>query len=349
MVGNNFYNGSPLDLDEEWDAFVAADRHGYHEQTAMFGRIRTRYGFECERAVVRQNGQIVGGAQVLAQSTPLGKFAKVFAGPLAAGDQPEILARVVAELEQLAKTKSYVSLRIDTLPTQQAARDALSAAGFSRSDAWFGGKPSLVAPLDYSDDELLARLDRNTRKYIRAAVRAGIVIQAGEDVDLDDYYNLYLMTAAHQGFEPFARDYFAYIAKLLGPAGRFCLFVAYHDGEPVAARTNLIAGSRCYALWPGMHRGEKQRKLRATELLYYTAMRWARDQGCDLYDLGGTQEQKKKVARDTIDWPAPMRKFYGPCRYFVRHGMQLGWRIPWVRHKINGVAWRLGLRPRMPW
>ncbi|ADH86459.1 lipid II:glycine glycyltransferase FemX [Desulfurivibrio alkaliphilus] len=337
------------ELDQEWDAFLAANRHGYHEQTAMYGRIRTGYGFECERAVVRQGGIIVGGVQVLAQSTPLGKFARIFAGPLAAGDEPGILARVVSELEQLVKSKSYVSLRIDTLPTQQAARDALSAAGFRESDAWFGGKLSLVAPLDYTDDELLASIDRKTRNYIRGAERAGVVIRVGDDADLEDFYNLYLMTAAHQGFEPFARDYIKYIASLLGPAGRFRLFVAYHEGEPVAAKSNMIAGGRSYASWVGMHRGEKQRKLRATELLHYTVMRWARDQGCDLYDLGGTEAQKKKVARDTIDWPVPMRKFYGPFRYVMRHGMHLGWSIPWAHRKINSAAWRMGLLPRMPW
>lgn len=350
MVSGRHDCGATLSDAQAWDAFVAANPHGYHEQTAMYGKIRRAYGFACERVVVRQGQEIVGGAQVIVQQTPIGRFARVFAGPLAAEDDPAIMARVIDQLDHLCNAKSYACMRIDTLPSQGVARHFLKAEGFQASDEWFGARPSLIMKLSCSEEHLFSGLNKKSRQYIRAAERAGAYVKDGTVDFLSEFYTLYRMTAAHQGFRYFRKDYFSALTHLFGGVGRLRIFVAYSaQGEPIAARLAIIVGDRCHDAWCGMHRGSVNIKLRANILIHHHVMKWARAQGCKHYDLVGIQTNKKRIAKEIIYWPSPMRKFYGRFGTLRRKTMAWAWANVQARQAVNKAAWRLGLKPRMPW
>lgn len=333
----------------EWDEFIASATHAYHEQTSMYGCIREGFGFKCDRVVVRDDRRISGGAQVFVQNTPIGRFARVFRAPLALDDDPQMLNQVVDELEHLAHRHSYVSVRVDTLPTQTAAREALERAGYRASQAWAPPHRSLVIRLSYSDDELLSRMRRKTRYDVRFAERAGVQVKTGDAASIDEFFDLYSMSASFQEYVPFAKEYFVYLWQLFGKHGKAILCIASHSNEPLAAILSVVSGNRMYAGWIGTNRGDSERKFRAQTLLHFNAMCRGRDLGCDLLDLQDNREYKRKFTDEEIEWPTPMRKFYGPLRGPRHRFMRWSSSNPYLHRMVRRVSNRLGLHPRMPY
>jgi peptidoglycan pentaglycine glycine transferase (the first glycine) len=235
---------SPRDTSsDEWDAFVATHPEGYQEQTSGYAANRDQYGFECDRVVIREGGRIIGGAQVLVQATPLGRHARVLRAPLAVDNDVRVLRQIIAQLEELAIEKAYVSMRVDTFPNQWAVRTALDHAGFHPSSAWFGERPSCVVPLRYSDDELWARIRQKKARYnIRLAQREGVEVRLEEGDCIDDFYTLRSMSVEHNGHLIFPKGYYQYIWDLFRPARRVQLLIAHREGEPLATLFNSMIG-----------------------------------------------------------------------------------------------------------
>lgn len=334
--------------DNEWDSFVAAHPGGHHEQTSEFGRNRKSFGFECERVLVRDGSEVIGGVQVLAKPTPFGTSALILRGPLALNDNSEVLTKLVHELDQLAARRRYAWVRAETFPTQWASRVALETAGFLPSRAWDGERLSVLVPVSCTDDELMALLKTAGRRGVRAAEKSGVTVRVGDTASLAHFCEMHRLTAEHQGFPTFAYEYFEYVWRLFGAGKRAALLIAYHDESPVAAVLNVAAEGRVYYGWGGMNRGADQRKLNANYLLHFAAMKWAREHGYDYYDLNGVSEFKEKLSRNKIQWPLPLWKFYGPLCGVRRVVTEAAWSQPVLRRAVGIGERRLGLRRAMP-
>jgi peptidoglycan pentaglycine glycine transferase (the first glycine) len=345
---NNFASGHASDA--EWDAFVGSHSDGHHEQTSRYAKSRAGYGFTHDRVVIRDGSRIVGGLQVLVQSTSVGKFALILRGPLAEDDNPTVLTHTVRELERLAGARSLASIRVDTFPTQVAARRALEAEGFLSSTAWHGSMPSILVPVrTFTDEELLALMKPNGRRDVRFAERAGVTVRCGDESALDDFLVLHDATAKYQGFPIFSREYFQSMWQIFGGERKLPLFLAYHDAKPIAAVLNILAGGRLYYTWGGMDRSDAVRKLNANCLLHYFAMGWARDNACTHYDLSGISGFKEKLGGEQIDWPLPLRKFFGPYRDFRKKMLEKSWLDPRWRRGVEFMKRRMNLEQRMPY
>jgi lipid II:glycine glycyltransferase (peptidoglycan interpeptide bridge formation enzyme) len=333
---------------DEWDGFLAIHPDGHHEQSSGFAKMRAAWGFVCDRVVVRSGSRVIGGAQILSRRTPVGTQAYLHRGPLALADEPDVLDKVLGGLKELAKRRAFVSVRAETFATQEAARRALSRAGYTASQAWYGPRPSILAPLKYSDEELLSRMKPKGRYNVRLAERAGVVVKTGDGRSLADFYALHLATAAHQGFPTFPFEYFTYVWQLFSPGKKMQLFVASLSGRPIAAILNTVVSNRSYYGWGGMDRSWQCRKAMPNYLLHFAAMRWARQQGHAYYDLVGVTEFKEKLGGDQIFWPLPQTNYFGSCAKLRRSITELAWSIPALRRTTERLERHMLNRKPMP-
>jgi lipid II:glycine glycyltransferase (peptidoglycan interpeptide bridge formation enzyme) len=327
--------------DGEWDHFLSAHPHGHHEQSSRYARERAGCGFRRERVVLREGGRLVGGFQLLARRSPVGTQAIVKRAPLAEGERPDVLARLVDELDRLARRRWYAAIRVDTFPTQLEVRRALDASGFHSGEEWYGDAQTRLLPLDLPDDELLARMKPKGRTAARGAQRAGVTVQAGGGPGLNAFYELHRMTSSYHGFPAFPRAYFQSVWSLFGRSGRAQCFVAYLAGTPVAAILDCVAGGRLYYGWTGTSRDPEHHKLKANYLLQLHAMIWGRDHGCTHYDLAGVSQFKDHLGGDQVLEPFPQRKYYGPFRQLRGALMGLSWSNSTLRRGVQAVAHRL--------
>ncbi len=91
---------SDAESDAEWDAFVARLPRAPHVQTSMWGALKSLLGWRGQRIVVRRDGGIVGGCQLLVRRVGPAAVAYAPRGPLGApGDQEALVVSLEATWE----------------------------------------------------------------------------------------------------------------------------------------------------------------------------------------------------------------------------------------------------------
>ena len=131
--------------------------------------------------------------------------------------------------------------------------------------------------------DLFERMHSHHRRVVRKAQRAGLEVSVEDELSLDQFVALYERTMARLGadsFYLFTPEYWESLGAL-----PLLLVSARREGE-------LLASVLCFAAKPWLHyhlgaSSEEGRRVGATHLVLYEAASWARDDGYELFHLGG--------------------------------------------------------------
>lgn len=128
------------------------------------------------------------------------------------------------------------------------------------------------------------------RRNIKKADQSGVeVVQGGFD-DLKVFHDLYVVTAARDEFTPRPLMYFERMWKALNSeeANRMRLYLAYHEGEPLAATTMLTVGEHVWYSYGAS--ANHKREVKPSNAIQWRMMRDAYALGASVYDLRGISD-----------------------------------------------------------
>jgi peptidoglycan pentaglycine glycine transferase (the first glycine) len=284
-----------------WDALVAAVPEGHLLQSWAWGELKSRFGWRVQRLAVEG-----ACAQVLFRRLPagLGSIAYVPKGPLLDWSDDAAADRLLETIRSLSLAQRAICLKIEpNVPAEAdgterspALADRLAALGFRPSAQAVQPRRTLLIDLDDEPEALLARMKQKTRYNVRLASRRGVEVRAGGEEDLPAFYRLMQRTAERDRFGIHSQDYYESAHRLLVEPGMGRLLLAEHDGTLLAALVVMaFAGEACYMYGASADEG---RNLMPTYLLQWEAMLWAREVGCDTYDLWGVPDEQEKVLED---------------------------------------------------
>ncbi len=212
-------------------------------------------------------------------------------GPIGAGDSLERVAArasgLAAWLRELGATILAVDPELDADPAYDAA---LAGAGFHPTEELQPSRHRLVLPLPAGEgqDEILARISKQTRQRIRAAEKAGTTIADDTDGEhLEAFGQLVDATAERKRFD-FATDrgFLDWWRRVVG-SGRGRFWVA-HDGDRLLGGLLAYRQAGHIATAFSADRADLRRELPGTmHLLRWHAIREAIEGGCPSIDLGG--------------------------------------------------------------
>lgn len=283
--------------DPEWDTFLAQNPGGHHVQTSLWAQVKAVLGWRAVRIIARQNGQIIGGAQILIRSIPLiGAIGYVTRGPVLALDDLRLAHQVIDELHTVAQAQGIRYLVVQPPCNGEALARELPGWGFQPSPIAVGTTATVVIDLSRDLEAILAQMKPRTRYNVRLGPRKGITVREGTESDLPTYYRLLVATSQRQNFAPYPEKYFAAMWRVFSPHGYVRLFLADHEGEPVSALLAIPFGDTLInklAVWSGRH-GD----CRPNELLQWTAITWAKSHGYRYYDFEGIDPQ---AAREILN------------------------------------------------
>lgn len=292
----------PQILDEpgdqaEWDARVAAAPQAHLLQSWAWGELKSRFGWHVQRVAVKG-----ACAQVLYRRLPagLGSIAYVPKGPLLDFADAAAAGRLLDAIWPLARAQRAICLKIepnvvDSGPTagERPLAERLAALGFRPSAQTVQPRRTLLVELDDEPDALLARMKQKTRYNIRLAGRRGVCVRAGHRDDLAAFYQLMRTTAERDGFGIHSQDYYESAHYLLVEPGLGRLLLAEHEGSLLAALVVMaFAGEACYMYGASAEEG---RNLMPTYLLQWESMVWAKEAGCQTYDLWGVPDEDEEA------------------------------------------------------
>lgn len=176
-----------------WNAFLARTPGGSYQQTSLWGLAKLAVGYRAPRFVLNDGNTIVGGAQLLIRSLPLGgSVAYVPLGPVLGSSSPEVAEDLVAHIHSIAEQHKITYLAVQAPRGQEALTAKLQALGFSSSLVDVAPNASVLLDVSQSLDTLLAKMHKTTRYDIRAAQRKGITVRQGSQDDLGICNDCYL-------------------------------------------------------------------------------------------------------------------------------------------------------------
>jgi lipid II:glycine glycyltransferase (peptidoglycan interpeptide bridge formation enzyme) len=285
----------------EWDDFVARTFGGDLAQTSAWGRIKHSAGMDVYRIVARVDGEIAGGAQLLVRPLPvsgLGRVAYAPYGPLCAPDASDDVATILIEgLRQLCRQRSIAALVVQPPRRGEQVATRLRSAGFRATGVDVAPSASLRVDLDLTLEEMLARMNRHTRREFRKGLRAPVCVRAATREELASFYELYCVTAGRHDFSPWSRQYVERVWDELRPNGQVEVLLAAVDGVDVAGSLVTRFGDTVTGRIVGFDPQRLASRMRINEALMWGVMDWARSRGLRWLDVGGvTREHAMAIA-----------------------------------------------------
>lgn len=158
-----------------------------------------------------------------------------------------------------------------------------------------------VTRLSADPEEVLRRFKGSVVRLIHQAETAGVVIRRGESwSDLRSFYGLHQETRRRQGTPVQPLHFFRLLWERILSAGIGTVLLAWKDAQPVAAavflrwnRTLIYKyGASLPAYW----------HLRPNNLLFWSAIRWGCESGCEVFDWGKTDLDNEGLRHFKRGW-----------------------------------------------
>lgn len=276
----------------EWEDFLSYFPDAHLLQTSAWGSLKSHFGWNPVYFTSQAGaGNTSSGAQVLFRRLPLGfSLAYIPKGPVGNGDWHNLWSVI----DQKCRALKAVFLKAE--PDQIVFPDdtsevnnqpvSLGSFGFRPSPQSIQPRRTLLVDLTGTEELILSRMKQKTRYNIRLAIKRGVLAHASADVDT--FYRLMQLTGERDAFGVHSLEYYRRAYELFHPLGQCELFLAEYEGEPLAGLMVFMRGKRAWYFYGAS--SDERRELMPAYLLQWEAMRWAKAQGCTLYDLWGVPD-----------------------------------------------------------
>ena len=307
-----------IDSADEWSRILVSLPQPPLLQSYHWGEFKRHYGWSPERwAWTGEDGRPRAAAQVLRRRWPSSSrlsFASVAycpRGPVLDWADTPLTGVVLRDLAAFASRPRTLMIKLEPdIETSEEVLKHLAGGGWFRSTQSVQFGSTMLLDLRLSEEQLLAAMKPKTRYNIRLAAKRGVEVRAGTAQDFDCLYDLYAETSVRDGFVIRPRGYYRRAWSEFMEAGLAQPLIARVEGEPVAGLIVYRYGRRAWYLY-GMSRTASRERM-PNHALQWAAIRWARDSGCDAYDLWGAPES-----------PDPADPMWGVYRFKEGFGARL--------------------------
>jgi len=318
---------------ETWDRALQALPNPHVLQSWSWVQFKARHGWLSRPLLFQEEGCTVAAASVLQRKIPHLPVSILYVprGPALNWEETEVANRVLEALEQLARQRRALFVKIDpdvyypddVPPYSPRPTCGIAIARLLEDRHWCFStdqiqfRNTVLLDLQQAEEELLGGMKQKTRYNVRLAERRGVEVRAIDAHNLEGviralevFYQLYAETAQRDGFVIRPAEYYYDAWATFLREGLAFLLLADFEGETVAGIMLFTFGSTAWYMYGAS--SDRHRKQMPNYLLQWEAIRRARACGSTLYDLWG--------APDVLDESDPM---WGVVRFKQGLGGQL--------------------------
>lgn len=252
---------------------------GHPLQLWGWGELKAAHQWRAVRLLYEEQGSARGGVQMLIRRLP-GAFKALNYFPR--GPFGELATSEPAMTELTAYIRdTYGGTLIAAEPDQEVVA---WGRGWRQSSNTILIPRTLILDLAQSEEELLARMTKKTRQYIRKSERDGIVIrQLKTHDDIAQALEIYHETANRAGFPLHVDQYYYDCAEKIGESS--LIFGAFHSEKLVSFLWLALSARTAFELYGGMN--QTGQDLRANYALKWHAITKCREWEIERYDMNG--------------------------------------------------------------
>jgi CelD/BcsL family acetyltransferase involved in cellulose biosynthesis len=163
---------------------------------------------------------------------------------------------------------------------------------------------TFVVDLAGDESDVFARMMKSKRRAVRKGVKVGVQVEVASGLSFaDEYYEQLKGVFARQSLVPtYDVERVRELIRHLEKTDRLLLLRALApDGRRIA--TGIVLAFNSMAHFWGTASVREQQTLRPNEAIYWYAMRWAREKGCSMLDMGGGGEYKREYGAQELRVP----------------------------------------------
>jgi lipid II:glycine glycyltransferase (peptidoglycan interpeptide bridge formation enzyme) len=271
-----------------WDRLVATTVGTDVAQMSAWAGVRRQAGFTPIFLLARSADRMAGGAMVLQRRLPgLGGLGYVPYGPVLSVDGPPAAteAALCSALAHLTG-RQLRALFVQPPRGNAAISRRLLELGFRPSNVGIAPTASLELDLSAPPELLWKSMSSGARGSIRRASSCDVRVRMAAEHDLPVVAELLAETAAHHRFPPLSLAYLRTLYQQLDPGNHIKIFIAEHDGVPVATQVLTNCGGVAKLRLTGMRRADAART-GAPALLQWETILGTRANGYHTFDFGG--------------------------------------------------------------
>lgn len=195
---------------------------------------------------------------------------------------------IVEKLNKVMAEHSLSHMLIDPyVPSPQLTE--LPAGINPSKEPWVQSQYTIVTDLLHSDEEMLDKMRKKHRQYIRKSERNGLILETDDtEKGLKRFTDVMKSQLTTKSYLPYSNNYFLKLWETFTGTDRLHIHIAT-DGQQDVGAYMVIDGSDTVFQFYGGTTGEGRDKY-AAYMLTWGAMLAARERGFKLYDQWGTAQ-----------------------------------------------------------
>lgn len=282
---------------KQWNDFLTSQPHGHLLQSYEWGELTEYLGGSIYRLGALDNGCLVGAMMLTVAPVPFPislpglhfKWLYCSRGPTVETPHSPALAALIQEAHNIAQAEHAVVLRLEPNITQDMPDiDAWVAAyhqlGFQTNPTAIHGRRSWILDIRPPIEQLYTHFRKAWRQNIRLAEQQNVIVrEAKGDDDFTIYYDLLKETSERDHFFIHGKEYHKEILRKFAAVDNAVIYIAEHEGEPVAAKMLIRFGNRCWDMFAGT--SKKKPALPKSHILQYHSFQWAKAHHCTHFDF----------------------------------------------------------------
>ena len=323
---------------DAWDSLLKQFHDANYRQLAAYSSAAAaRFGARSENVAIRSAGELLGLCNVRAKKLPLLPFgiAYVNGAPLvrksrdSREDNAARMRCLDALQEEFVHRRGHV-LRVvgvarPDLPQPDELNRAFLAAGFVPSKAK-GRYRTMLVDVTRALADIRAALNQMWRRNLTKAERQGFDIVRGTEMALfQEYRELHRSLVTRKALTiDLGPEFFMSVQEDLSESDRIVVHLLRRDGKAVAGHIGAYHGDTAVYLLGAAN--EAGLKSHASYLMHWRVIEYAKERGCDWYDLGGIDPDanpggynfKERIGGADISAPGPYESGTEFRRWIVR-------------------------------
>lgn len=286
-----------------WEDFVLSQKPNVFLQSWNWGEFHQMMGKKVFRLGLFEKEKLVGVALVIKEGAKRGTYFAIPGGPILLDLRKGLLSFLFDKLRKIGKNEAVVFIRArpNILNTDENRR-LFKKLGFLAAPMHLHAETTMQIDLEQPEAQILAKMRKNTRYYIRRAEREGVKTEISKDpADIDLLYQLQMETYARHKFVPFSKEFFEKHFQAFLEDNQIVLIKASWRGEVLAVGMFVFYGDTAVYHYSGS--SSKHPKVPASSAMLWQAIKEAKKRGCQIFDLWGiapTDDPRHRFAGVTL-------------------------------------------------
>lgn len=321
----------------EWEEFCLTCKDKTFTQSYNWGIFNELMGDKVFRFGIYENNNLITIFQLIKTSAKRGTYIILPMGPIIKTEEKTelILKETLTKTIEIAKKEKADFIRWAPI-LKKTEENIKIFKQLKLKNAPIHIHPELTWELDITKDEetLLSEMRKTTRYLVRQGMKNEDleIIQSKDEKDVEEFNNVYKVTAERHNFTPFSSKYLTNELKAFKEDNEVLIFLAKYKGEVIASSMLIF--------WSGIgfyHQGassQKYPKIPASYLMQWEGIKEAKKRNCKKYNFWGiAREEEIKDKNHPWAGLTLFKKGFGGynTEYIKTQDFGLTWRYPLIK------------------